>query len=240
MTMESIAPASPPHREPPAAHATPPTPIPVIPRVEFDYDVAIVGLGYVGLADRPGPARERSPRARHRRQPGAARRDLRGRRRPGRVRPRPPRRGAADDEQFTVTNDADPLSEAAAIVICVPTPIDEHLTPDLDILRAACATVVEHAVAGQLLLLTSTTYVGCTRDLLVAPLADCGLRAGHDIYVAFSPERIDPGNDRFTHEDVPRVVGGATAGLHSTRPWLCIGRSAPTPCIRSPRSRPPR
>ena len=224
MTIESIAPASPPHREPPAAHATPPTPIPVIPRVEFDYDVAVVGLGYVGLptalALHASGARVLGIDASQARldEICAGDADLLEF---DRVR----LSEALLDEQFTVTNDADPLSEAAAIVICVPTPIDEHLTPDLDILRAACATVVDRAVAGQLLLLTSTTYAGCTRDLLVAPLEDCGLRAGRDIHVAFSPERIDPGNDRFTHEDVPRVVGGATPDCLDAAVAL-IGRSA--------------
>jgi nucleotide sugar dehydrogenase len=96
------------------------------------------------------------------------------------------------------------------VIVCVPTPVDEHLVPDLRILERACAAVVAYAVAGQVLILTSTTYVGSTADLLVGPLAARGLRAGVDIAVAFSPERIDPGNDRHSHEAVARVVGGAT------------------------------
>jgi nucleotide sugar dehydrogenase len=95
-------------------------------------------------------------------------------------------------------------------MVCVPTPIDEHLLPDMTLLANACATVVEHAVPGQTLVLTSTTYVGCTHDLLVKPLAERGLIAGTDIFIAFSPERIDPGNVQHAQEDVPRVVGGAT------------------------------
>ena len=102
------------------------------------------------------------------------------------------------------------MSDAAAVIICVPTPLDEHLTPDLSILRAACSMVVDAAIGGQLLLLTSTTYAGCTRDLLLRPLQMRGLSVGRDVFVAFSPERIDPGNAGFAHEDVPRVVGGAT------------------------------
>jgi nucleotide sugar dehydrogenase len=70
--------------------------------------------------------------------------------------------------------------------------------------------VVEFAVPGQLLMLTSTTYVGSTRDLLATPLAARGLIPGRDVFVAFSPERINPGVDAFSHEDVPRVVGGVT------------------------------
>lgn len=103
------------------------------------------------------------------------------------------------------------LSRADAVVICVPTPIDSHSTPDLGPLSAACATVVEHARAGQTIILTSTTYAGCTRDLLVKPLQDRGFRVGRDIFVAFSPERIDPGVANHIPAKTPRVVGGYTA-----------------------------
>ena len=66
--------------------------------------------------------------------------------------------------------------------------------PDLAALRGACADVVRHARRGQIIILTSTSYVGTTRDLLIEPLAQRGLSAGADVSVAFSPERIDPGN----------------------------------------------
>jgi UDP-N-acetyl-D-glucosamine dehydrogenase len=92
----------------------------------------------------------------------------------------------------------------------VPTPVDQYQVPDLSILKKACASVVDHAVPDQLFILTSTTYVGSTWDLLGAPLADKGLTAGKDVFVAFSPERINPGTDLYAHEDVPRVVGGVT------------------------------
>jgi nucleotide sugar dehydrogenase len=92
----------------------------------------------------------------------------------------------------------------------VPTPIDEHLVPDLSILRAACTTILSTVTPGQTLMLTSTTYVGCTDDLLVKPLTELGLSVGNDVFVAFSAERIDPGNAAFGHDEVPRVVGGAT------------------------------
>lgn len=175
----------------------------------FDYDVAIVGLGYVGLptalayhaagarvlaldASAPRLATIRSGRAdllesdRHR----LAR--------------------ALTDRRFTLTLDPAGIHRAAAVVICVPTPVDAHLVPDLTILRRACQTVVENAVPGQIILLTSTTYVGCTADLLVEPLAARRLEAGRNISVAFSAERINPGAELVPHDDVPRVVGGAT------------------------------
>jgi nucleotide sugar dehydrogenase len=105
---------------------------------------------------------------------------------------------------------ASAIADADAVIIAVPTPVDEHLVPDLSILEAACASVVAEARPGQTLILTSTSYVGSTRDLLVRPLEARGFRVGEDIFVAFSPERIDPGNRDFPQERVPRVVGGVT------------------------------
>jgi len=175
----------------------------------FTFDVAIVGLGYVGL-------------------PTALAINASGRRVLGldvsERRLAVIREQQADlldsdkerlktallDPSFMLTSDLSLLAHAAAVVVCVPTPVDEYLVPDLGILRAACASVVEYAVPGQLLMLTSTTYVGTTRDLLAMPLAAKGLIPGRDVYVAFSPERINPGVDSFSHEDVPRVVGGVT------------------------------
>jgi UDP-N-acetyl-D-glucosamine dehydrogenase len=120
-------------------------------------------------------------------------------------------RAALDGNRLRVGRDFEILRGADTIAICVPTPVDDHRAPDLCALASACATIVEYARPGQLLLLTSTTYVGCTRDLLVEPLRRRGLVAGRDVAVAFSPERVDPANERFPADRVPRVVGGATA-----------------------------
>jgi UDP-N-acetyl-D-glucosamine dehydrogenase len=114
------------------------------------------------------------------------------------------------DDAISLTDDISAMTAADAVIVCVPTPVDRHLTPDLRALRAACAAVVQHARAGQLLVLTSTSYIGTTEDLLVAPLKARGLKVGTDVHVAFSPERIDPGNVTMTQEKVPRVVGGVT------------------------------
>jgi UDP-N-acetyl-D-glucosamine dehydrogenase len=117
---------------------------------------------------------------------------------------------ALADGRLVLSSDATTLTSATCVIICVPTPVDSYLVPDLSILRRACASVVANAVPGHLIVLTSTTYVGSTYDLLVAPLGERGLVPGSDVFVAFSPERIDPGNDEHAHEDVPRVVGGVT------------------------------
>ena len=117
---------------------------------------------------------------------------------------------ALQGDGLSLSSDAADLAAARAIVICVPTPVDDHLVPDLRILEAACRSVVEHATAGQTIILTSTTYVGSTRAMLAAPLAARGFEIGRDIFVAFSPERIDPGNVTHPQEVVPRVIGGMT------------------------------
>jgi nucleotide sugar dehydrogenase len=124
------------------------------------------------------------------------------------------------------------VAHADAIVICVPTPIDEQRRPDLAALRAACASVVAHARAGQTIILTSTTYVGTTRDLLVAPLAARGLVAGRDVHVAFAPERIDPGALGHDTERTPRVIGGVTAACAEAAVQV-LGEIAPSLAVVS-------
>lgn len=112
---------------------------------------------------------------------------------------------------MTLTAEIAMVSAADAVIVCVPTPIDSHQVPDLGPLEAACRAVVQHARPGQTVILTSTTFVGCTREFVAEPLAERGLVVGRDVHVAFSPERIDPGNTSFAQNVVPRVVGGITA-----------------------------
>jgi UDP-N-acetyl-D-glucosamine dehydrogenase len=111
---------------------------------------------------------------------------------------------------FVLTSRIKALDAADLVLICVPTPIDEQLQPDLEILRGACASVVKHARPGQTLVLTSTTYVGTTRELLVEPLQRRGLVVGEDVFVAFAPERIDPGVRDHAQLETPRVMGGVS------------------------------
>ena len=114
---------------------------------------------------------------------------------------------ALDQPQFDLTGEESRLSEADAVMICVPTPVDSHRAPDLTALRRACEAVCSHARRGQTIVLTSTSYVGTTRDLLIEPLTEAGFEIGSDICVAFSPERIDPANTTHPQESVPRVLG---------------------------------
>jgi UDP-N-acetyl-D-glucosamine dehydrogenase len=118
--------------------------------------------------------------------------------------------GHLEGDGFVLTNRIKALDAADLVLICVPTPIDAELRPDVQILREACAEVVRHARPGQTLVLTSTTYVGTTRELLVEPLRERGLRVGEDVFVAFAPERIDPGVNEHAQLKTPRVLGGAT------------------------------
>ena len=115
-----------------------------------------------------------------------------------------------DTDLLTLTTETATLTAVDTVLICVPTPVDTHLVPDLTALRAACTTAVDAAQPGQTIVLTSTTYVGCTQELLVELLARRGLVAGRDVFVAFSPERIDPGSPSHVPEHTPRVVGGVT------------------------------
>jgi UDP-N-acetyl-D-glucosamine dehydrogenase len=126
---------------------------------------------------------------------------------------------------LTLTTETSALSTMDAVLICVPTPLDAHLVPDLTALRGACAAVVESARPGQTIVLTSTTYVGCTRELLVDPLRLRGLVAGQDVFVAFSPERIDPGSPDHLPVNTPRVVGGVTAEC-AERAILALAKTA--------------
>jgi len=120
---------------------------------------------------------------------------------------------------FSATGDFSKIADLDAVIICVPTPLDDFHQPDLSFISGTARAIAPHLRAGQLLILESTTYPGTTEELLV-PLLEQGnpdgLRAlrGHDeedaagFYVAFSPEREDPGNDTVARRDIPKVIGG--------------------------------
>ncbi|OJF10430.1 nucleotide sugar dehydrogenase [Couchioplanes caeruleus] len=114
---------------------------------------------------------------------------------------------------FRTTADETRIAEAGTAVICVPTPLSEGDGPDLRAVIGATEAVGRHLRSGMLVVLESTTYPGTTDDV-VRPLLEklSGLTAGIDFHVAFSPERIDPGNERFGAHNTPKVVGGYTPG----------------------------
>lgn len=118
--------------------------------------------------------------------------------------------GYLAEEGFQLTEHAEALAAADLVMVCVPTPVDANRRPDATALRAACAAVVANARAGQTIVLTSTTYVGTTRELLLEPLAARGLQAGRDVFVAFAPERIDPGVADHAQRATPRVIGAVS------------------------------
>ena len=112
------------------------------------------------------------------------------------------------EAKFDPTADPARLKEADALVMCVPTPLDEMREPDLTAVRETTKTVARHLRPGQIVILESTTYPGTTRDVVLPILEQSGLKAGADFFLAYSPEREDPGNPNFTMETVPKVVGG--------------------------------
>jgi UDP-N-acetyl-D-glucosamine dehydrogenase len=107
------------------------------------------------------------------------------------------------------TTDPEDLADADAIFICVPSPLGRNRQPDLTYIEAAADTIAQIARAGQLISLESTTYPGTTEDYLVPAVEKAGLELDTDVWVAFSPERVSPGDEMKTGE-IPKVVGGVT------------------------------
>ena len=116
------------------------------------------------------------------------------------------------DAGFAATTDPAVLAEADTAVICVPTPLTAEGGPDLGAVLAATRSIAEHLHRGQLVILESTTYPGTTDDEVRPILEATGLTAGRDFHLAFSPERIDPGNPVYGMRNTPKVVGGHTPG----------------------------
>ncbi len=122
------------------------------------------------------------------------------------------------------------LTAADAIIICVPTPLGKSKEPDISHIVAATEDVARILRAGQLIVLESTTYPGTTEEVLLPRFAAAGLTVGHEFFLAFSPERIDPGNRRFGLTNIPKIVGGVTAScmaLASALYGLIIERVVP-------------
>jgi UDP-N-acetyl-D-glucosamine dehydrogenase len=112
--------------------------------------------------------------------------------------------------RFSVSDDYDLLANMDVILICVPTPFDARKVPDLSYVEAAVRGIAPRLQVGQLIVLQSTTYPGTTEEFVLPILEESGLTAGEDFYLAFSPERLNPGDKQFTVENTPKVVGGLT------------------------------
>jgi UDP-N-acetyl-D-glucosamine dehydrogenase len=117
---------------------------------------------------------------------------------------------ARANDRFTATTDGARLKNADAISICVPTPLSKFKDPDVSYIVAATETVKQALRPGQAVILESTTYPGTTREIMLPALESTGLKVGTDFFLAFSPERVDPGNQVWTTRNTPKVVGGIT------------------------------
>ncbi|HEY7348004.1 MAG TPA: nucleotide sugar dehydrogenase [Ktedonobacterales bacterium] len=112
--------------------------------------------------------------------------------------------------KFSATSDFGRLAEVDTVSICVPTPLRKTRDPDISSVMSAAEHIARTLHPGQLIVLESTTYPGTTEELLLPMLEKTGLSVGHDFFLAFSPERIDPGNPHFNLRNTPKVIGGVT------------------------------
>ncbi|MBU4589318.1 MAG: nucleotide sugar dehydrogenase [Candidatus Omnitrophica bacterium] len=111
-------------------------------------------------------------------------------------------------KKLSATSDKSLLNKMDAIIICVPTPLRKTKEPDISFILSATEDINSNLRKGQLIILESTTYPGTTEEVILPKLGGNGLKVGKDIYIAFSPERVDPGNAKYKTKDIPKVVGG--------------------------------
>jgi len=137
-------------------------------------------------------------------------------------------------KRFTATTDFSALKRCDTVNICVPTPLSKQRDPDVSFIVAAVTEVARHLHAGQLVILESTTYPGTTDELVLPMLAESGLQVGKDFFLAFSPERVDPGNASFNTRNIPKVVGGVTPACTSAAVKLYRQRLEHVVAVSSP------
>jgi len=114
--------------------------------------------------------------------------------------------------RLAASGDLDRIAECDAVVICVPTPLSKTKDPDLAMVVEATRAVAARLRPGQIVVLESTTYPGTTEELVLPLLQEGGLEVGESFFLAFSPERVDPGNARFGTRNTPKIIGGTTEG----------------------------
>ena len=114
-------------------------------------------------------------------------------------------------KQLKATTQYAAIGKLDVVIICVPTPLGKTKDPDVSFILSAVKGIQKHLHPGQLIILESTTYPGTTEELILPMLEETGLKVGRDFFLAFSPERIDPGNKTYGVKNTPKVVGGVTA-----------------------------
>lgn len=117
-------------------------------------------------------------------------------------------KAAIKDGSFSVTSDFSSIKKQDAIIICVPTPLYKTREPDVSYIVAAVKNIKKYMKRGQIVVLESTTYPGTTEEVMLPVLEEGGLKEGRDFYLAFSPERIDPGNKKYDTKNTPKIIGG--------------------------------
>ncbi|MBU0672176.1 MAG: nucleotide sugar dehydrogenase, partial [Candidatus Margulisbacteria bacterium] len=119
-------------------------------------------------------------------------------------------RSVVEQGRLKAADDYSLLKEVDAICICVPTPLDKNKQPDISYVKSVTQNISKILRKGQLVVLESTTYPGTTEEIVLSKLESSGLEIGKDFFLAFSPERVDPGNKNFKTKDIPKVIGGVT------------------------------
>jgi len=139
------------------------------------------------------------------------------------------------DGLLCATKDYSRISEVQAIMIAVPTPLDRYHQPDVTYIKLATQAMAPHIVSGTLVVLESTTYPGTTREIILPEFEKQGLKVGESVFLAFSPERVDPGNETYKTHNTPKVVGGITPKCNEVSKALYESiLDAPVHCVSSP------
>ena len=144
-------------------------------------------------------------------------------------------RKLVDGGSLRATADFGALRDADAIVICVPTPLRKTKEPDISHIISACNEIVKHLRPGHLVILESTTYPGTTDEVILPMFESTGMKVGRDFFLAFSPERVDPGNKRYTTRTICKIIGGVTPECTERAVALysrAIDKVVPTSCAR--------
>jgi len=149
--------------------------------------------------------------------------------------PSEPIKAMVKGKLFDATTDFDRLKEADCILICVPTPLTDKMEPDLSYLLETTKTISANLREGHLIILESTTYPGTTEEMLLPRLESSSMKVGQNFFLAFSPEREDPGNKKFNATNIPKVVGGITDSCLevATALYECITQVVPVSSARA-------